>query len=86
MCSSLYYQLNRLQYDDSTNSYNNLPGVEVGVPGLLGDCDTVEFIDDNRTIGKFKFNPLIDYLVKEKGYVRGETIQAASYDWRLAPG
>lgn len=50
----------------------------------FGDIDSIEYFDDERTIGSFK--DMIDYYVEKMGYVKGETVRAAGYDWRLGPG
>ncbi len=71
-----------MEYDNSTNTYSNVSGVEVIVPGF-GGTETVEYLDTQRHIPQY--NKLVSFFV-QNGYVRGETIRAAPYDWRLAAG
>ena len=71
-----------MQYDSQTNTYTNYPGIEVRAPGF-GLTDTVEYLDDAKSVGYF--NEFVEYFV-QNGYKRNETIRAAPYDWRLAPG
>ena len=53
-------------------------------PGF-GNTTTIEQLDGGIIhIGHY-FNEFVDYFVKI-GYVRGKSIRAAQYDWRLAPG
>ncbi len=75
------FAYDRLKYDSQTNSYANLPGVQVRVPGF-GDTNTVEFLDDNENEHSAYFQTLVEYF-EGKGYVKGKTIRAAPYDWRL---
>ncbi len=71
-----------MEYDNSTNTYSNISGVEVIVPGF-GGTETVEYLDTIRLI--HYFHKFVNFFV-QNGYVRGETIRAAPYDWRLAAG
>ncbi len=52
------------------------------MPGF-GDTGSVEFLDEFGIIPTF--HELVEYFV-DRGYVRGESIRAAPYDWRLAAG
>ncbi len=71
-----------MEYDNSTKTYSNISGVEVIVPGF-GDTETVEYLDTQRLFQYF--HKFVSFFV-QNGYVRGETIRAAPYDWRLAAG
>ena len=50
------------------------------VPGF-GNTETVEFLDEFEVIAQF--HEFVEFFVN-KGYIRGKTIRAAPYDWRLA--
>ena len=80
--------LYRLKYNPITNWYNNLPDVDITVPGF-GDTDTVECLADSYLLCLSEklhyFKEFVDYFVA-KGYQRGVDIRAAPYDWRLAAG
>ena len=71
-----------LRYDPASGAFSNAYHIEIRVPGF-GNTSTVEYIDTDRVIGKY-FYGLVDSLARE-GYVRGENIHGAPYDWRLAP-
>ncbi len=73
---------NRLEYDPETNDYSNADGVQIQVPGF-GDTESVEFLDEFGIIPMF--HEFVEYFV-DRGYVRGESICAAPYDWRLSAG
>ena len=74
--------MNSLEYDKLNNRYSNADGVDIEVPGF-GQTDTVEYIDDLGLLGIF--HNFVEFFVA-RGYVRGESIRAAPYDWRLAAG
>ena len=82
-CMHAYF-LFRLVYDTTTNIYRNNDGVTIRVPGF-GGTETVEFTNTDNLIRVPGFNDFVQYFV-DRGYVRGETIRAAPYDWRLAAG
>ena len=75
----------RLRYDVSTNSYYNNSRVKIHVTGF-GKTSGVEYLNPGRI---FNFVPylhdMVEYFV-DRGYVRGKSIRAAPYDWRLAAG
>ena len=87
--SFTHTQSNSLDYDQTTDSYDNASQVEVIVPGF-GETETVEYLV-SATLQYFPpeytayLAILVDYF-SEQGYERGRTIRAAPYDWRLAPG
>ena len=79
----------RLQYNQSTNTYRDMEGVNVSVSGF-GNTSTVECLEDStflcEAIPQLRtFKNFVDYFVA-RGYQRGVTIRAAPYDWRLAAG
>ena len=62
----------------------------MSIPGF-GRTDTVEYLNTSildNPIGRSNLEYLhtfVDYFV-QRGYVRGKSIRAAPYDWRLAAG
>ncbi|KAG9460490.1 hypothetical protein GDO78_021492, partial [Eleutherodactylus coqui] len=71
----------RLVYNRTTRAASNAPGVDIRVPGF-GKTFSVEYLDRSKLAGYF--HTLVQNLVNN-GYVRGETVRAAPYDWRIAP-
>ena len=67
--------LNRLVYDETTDTFQDHKDVTIQVPGFGGT-------DGLRT---GVLDSFIEYFV-ERGYVGGESIRTAPYDWRLAAG
>ena len=74
----------RLKYDASTNSYYNNSQVKIHVPGF-GKTSGVEYLDPGWIDLIPYFHDMVEYFV-DRGYVRGKSIRAAPYDWRLAAG
>ena len=74
-----------MYYDRFWDQYSDLFYfvVTVNVPGF-GDTYTVADLGQNSIRAPY-FGPFIRYFV-DRGYVRGKSIRAAPYDWRLAPG
>jgi len=78
----------RLVYDRDTRQSHNVAGVETRVQGW-GNTDSVEYLDPSWSawvigdVGNY-MSDLVKYFVK-LGYVRGETIRAAPYDFRFGP-
>lgn len=63
-----------------------MPGVEIRVPMFGGTRSVANLtIEDNPTRSIPYMNQMIAYFVS-RGYVKGETIRAAPYDWRLSVG
>lgn len=80
-----YYNNGRLAYNSNTNSYSNTNGVKIHAPGF-GDTYSVEYLNIDFSLTPIPyFNNMVKYFTK-RGYVRGRSIRAAPYDWRLAPG
>lgn len=62
--------------------YYNCTGVQIRVPGF-GETSSVEYLDpDNHLIPYF--HHFVDYFSKH-GYVKGVSLRAAPYDWRVTP-
>ena len=84
------YDICRLLYNSTTNNYSAEEGVTVSVPGF-GRTDTVEHLNTN-TLDPIDPSHLLEYqhtfveYFVQRGYVRGKSIRAAPYDWRLAAG
>ena len=76
--------LYRLVYNATNNVYSNNDGVTIRVPGF-GETETIEFINTDDMVSVPGYNTFVQYFV-DRGYVRGKTIRAAPYDWRLAAG
>jgi len=62
--------------------YFNSEGVEIRAPGF-GEISSVEYLDSYNLIPYFYY--FVDFFTKQ-GYVRGVSLRAAPYDWRLTPG
>ena len=72
-------------YDEETDSFQDSEDVTITVPGF-GGTEGVEFLTPGDKVNLVPYmNDLVEYFV-ERGYVRGESIRAAPYDWRLAAG
>lgn len=61
-----------LTYDAATDSYSNLPGVEIRAH------------QDMDLLYKYEFGPMIDRLSTSLNYSLGTDLFIAAYDWRLA--
>ncbi|KAG5273866.1 hypothetical protein AALO_G00156460 [Alosa alosa] len=73
----------RLIYNRTTRTSGAPEGVDIRVPGF-GGTDTVEYLDPSkRSVGMYFF-AIVQGLVND-GYVRGDDIRGAPYDWRKAP-
>uniref|UniRef100_M3XHC8 Phosphatidylcholine-sterol acyltransferase n=1 Tax=Latimeria chalumnae TaxID=7897 RepID=M3XHC8_LATCH len=70
----------RSDYNKTSRRSSNAPGVDIRVPGF-GETYSVEYLDRSKLAGYL--HTLVQNLVNI-GYVRGETIRAAPYDWRIA--
>ena len=63
----------------------NVPGVTTTVPGF-GNTTGIEWLDPEVHGPGVYFYPFVEALCKLFGYVRGETLRAAPYDFRYDPG
>ncbi|ANQ09139.1 Phosphatidylcholine-sterol acyltransferase [Plasmodium coatneyi] len=73
----------RLIYDSEKKMYSNQPGVNITVEdyGRLKGVDYLDYIN-NTGIGVTKYYNTIASHFLSKGYVEGESIIGAPYDWR----
>ncbi|XP_039049943.1 lecithin-cholesterol acyltransferase-like 1 isoform X2 [Hibiscus syriacus] len=69
-----------LYYDPNLDDYRNAPGVETRVPGF-GSTDSLLYLNPNLKKLTAYMAPLVDSL-EEIGYVSGETLFGAPYDFR----
>lgn len=73
----------RLIYNRTSRTSDPPVGVNIRVPGF-GETETVEYLDPSkRSVGMYFF-AIVQGLVND-GYVRGDDIRGAPYDWRKAP-
>ncbi|XP_050407578.1 phospholipase A2 group XV-like isoform X2 [Patella vulgata] len=74
----------RLVYNNVTRTTSNSPGVDIYIPGF-GDTNTVEYLDPSiQVLAAGYFAKIVNSLT-EWGYVRGQSVRAAPYDFRKAP-
>jgi len=74
----------RLVYNLTTRTTENSPGVQIRVPGF-GNTSTVEFLDPSRASPGLYFKFIVEQSLIPLGYVRGNDIRGAPYDFRKAP-
>jgi len=72
----------RLVYNQDTHTTSDAPGVETRIPGF-GNTSSVEFIDKSMRSFSTYFAMIVAGLVPQ-GYIRGENIHGAPYDFRRA--
>ena len=63
--------------------YSNCEGVQIRAPGF-GDMSSVDYLDPNNYLIAY-FHRFTEFFTKH-GYVKGVSLRAATYDWRLTPG
>ncbi|CAG0913986.1 unnamed protein product [Notodromas monacha] len=73
----------RLEYNTTTRTTTNSPGVTTRVPGF-GDTASVEFLDPSQVSPSRYFVDIATALAGI-GYSRGTTLRGAPYDFRKAP-
>jgi len=73
----------RLTYNSTTHTTSNAPGVETRIPGFGNTTSSVEWIDKSMR-GFSTYFSLIVSKVLPMGYIRGENIHGAPYDFRRA--
>jgi len=67
-------------------TFENIRGVQIQ-PGGFGQTAEVEFLTDHAQFKSTGYlYKMVEYFVKNHGYVRGKSFAAAPYDWRLAAG
>lgn len=62
--------------------YFNCEGVQIRAGGF-GDMSLVDYLDPDKLIAYF--HHFTEFFTKH-GYVKGVSLRAAPYDWRLSPG
>ncbi|XP_065841022.1 lysosomal phospholipase A and acyltransferase-like [Oscarella lobularis] len=73
----------KLVYDRETGNWTDPAGVYTRIPGF-GNTSTIEYLDPSlNEVGAY-FNVFVSEMAKE-GYVPGESIRGAPYDWRFTP-
>ena len=73
-----------MHYDPSTKTFSSTEGVEIETRDF-GNTSSVEFLDPSLDIELTNyFHDMVERFSK-LGYIRGQTIRAAPYDWRFAP-
>lgn len=77
----------RLTYSNVTRETSNTPGVETGLP-KWGDTDDMEWVDSTPIIDNLDYGAYFYYIAAalvKRGYVRGDTLFGAPYDFRKGP-
>lgn len=70
-----------MQFRDG--QYFNCDGVQIRAPGF-GETSSVEYLDPYNYLIPY-FHTFVEHFTKQ-GYVKGTSLRAAPYDWRLTPG
>jgi len=74
----------RMSYNNVTRRSSDSPGVETRIPGF-GNSSTVEYLDPSQRFFSVYFANIVAKVInKHQGYVRGENIHGAPYDFRQA--
>ena len=75
----------KLIYDRNAKISVSPEGVITRIPGW-GNSTFVEYLDPTKagSFG-FYFKYIADFLVNDIGYIRGQTLFGAPYDYRKAP-
>ncbi|SOV21797.1 phospholipase, putative [Plasmodium sp. DRC-Itaito] len=73
----------RLRYDEKQKIYYNQPGVFIDVE-KFGNLKGIEYLDyfNNTGIGITKYFNVVGQYFTSHGYIDGESIIGAPYDWR----
>ena len=69
-------------YDPITHTTSNAPGVETRIQGF-GNTSTVEFISSGEWSFSKYFSAILEAVLPQ-GYMRGQNIHGAPYDFRKA--
>eukprot|EP00026_Physarum_polycephalum_P006760 Phypoly_transcript_06812.p1 GENE.Phypoly_transcript_06812~~Phypoly_transcript_06812.p1 ORF type:complete len:333 (+),score=48.85 Phypoly_transcript_06812:371-1369(+) len=72
-----------LEYNATTGTYRNSSGVDIKA-NYFGTTQGFEYVDPNAQSESIYFAALVESLIK-LGYVRGQNLLGAPYDWRLSP-
>ena len=73
-----------MDYDIESGRYYDAEGVTIS-PAGFGETYAVEFIAVNDFFQLTIMDELVEHFV-HRGYIRGKSIRAATYDWRHAAG
>ncbi|XP_060041268.1 phospholipase A2 group XV isoform X5 [Erinaceus europaeus] len=73
----------RLIYNRTSRTTEFPDGVDVRVPGF-GKTFSLEFLDPSKSSVGSYFHTMVESLISW-GYIRGEDVRGAPYDWRRAP-
>ena len=73
-----------MHYDAECERYYDQEGVTITARGF-GQTEAAEFITINDNVQMAVLHELVDYFV-HRGYIRGKSIRAATYDWRHGAG
>lgn len=73
----------QLVFNSTTTLSDNMPGVDIRVPGF-GGTSTVEWLDKSKASPGLYFFTLVDMMVTW-GYSRGKNVLGAPFDWRRSP-
>lgn len=77
----------KLSYDNVSRKTNNTPGVEVRLPEW-GKTDDLEWVDSTPIADRYDFGAYFYYIAQaldQRGYVRGQMMFGAPYDFRKGP-
>lgn len=77
----------KLTYNNITRTTSNTPGVETGLP-KWGDTDEMEWVDSTPVVDNYDYGAYFHYIAAalvKRGYVRGDTLFGAPYDFRKGP-
>lgn len=72
-----------LNYTNTTGAFSNATGVEV-IADYFGSTLGFEYVDPSVPSQSIYFAALVNSLLN-MGYVRGQNLLGAPYDWRLSP-
>lgn len=77
----------KLTYNNVTRKTSNTPGVETQLP-KWGDTEDMEMVDSTPIVDNYDYGAYFYYIAAalvKRGYVRGDTIFGAPYDFRKGP-
>ena len=77
----------KLTYNNITRKTSNTVGVETELP-KWGDTDDMEMVDSTPIVNNYDYGAYFYYIAAalvKRGYVRGDTLFGAPYDFRKGP-
>lgn len=77
----------KLTYNNVTRKTSNVPGVETQLP-KWGDTTDMEMVDNTPVVDNYDYGAYfyaIATALVRRGYVRGDTLFGAPYDFRKGP-